>query len=412
MRVSAFPGLAGMLLSVSLAAAPIDDLHSAVAERIESQREELVELRRDLHRHPEVSGEEERTARVVAERLETLGLTVTTGIGGHGVLAIVEGALDGPTVAYRADMDAVPSSAPDPVEFRSVNEGVRHICGHDLHTTIAVALGDAFASIRDQLPGRVVLVFQPAEERATGAKAMLADGVLEKAQPDAIYAVHTAPLEVGQLATRSGVMMPQRDSIRVNVRGSTEAEVKAAASAVRRAVTSAGTLRPEQARAPQTGAFSVVQLGGPSPEPGGVWTVAGMATASGPTSSAELRQRVEKAIAELDSDGVDLELVYEPAAIAGVRNDEELTSGAMASAGRIVGTENVVGLTTLVPAFSEDFGSFQQQVPGVMFFLGVSNSEKGIVGMPHSPGYVADEEAIFVGAKAMAAVVLDRLRAE
>ena len=412
MRYRAFPGFAGLLLSVQLAAAPIDDLHSTITKRIESQRDQLIELRRDLHRHPEVSGEEERTAGVVSRRLRELGFETSTGVGGHGVVGILEGALAGPTVAYRADMDAVPSSAPDPVEFRSVNEGVRHICGHDVHTTIGLALADALATVRNQLPGRVVFVFQPAEERATGAKAMLADGALDSVVPDAIYAVHTAPFEVGQLATRTRVMMPQRDSIEVKILGSSGSSAEAVATSLAQALTEAGTLMPAQALESQTGAFSVVQLGPPSRDSADTWIVRGMATASDPSSSAAVRKRIEEVIAGLDSEGVDLELDYEPAAIAGVTNDEQLTTKAMASVASVVGSENVVTLTTLVPAFSEDFGSFQKRVPGVMFFLGVSNSEKGIVGMPHSPEYVADEEAIFVGAKAMAAVLLDRLRAD
>ena len=412
MEYRSFLALVGMLFGETAAVGANDDLQLAITERIEAQREDLVELRRDLHRHPEVSGEEERTARVVAERLRELGLEVRTGVGGHGVLAVVEGARPGPTVAYRADMDAVPSSAPDPVEFRSVNEGVRHICGHDVHTTIAVALADAFAAVKDRLSGRVALVFQPAEERATGARAMLADGVFETIRPDAIYAVHTAPFEVGQLATRPGVMMPQRDSVKVHVRGSVDDDVAAVARSVVRALINSGTLRPAQALAPQTDPFSVVQVGAPSRDSRGTWVVEGMATASDPASSAAVKGRVERALAELDSDVVQLDLDYEPAAIAGVTNDDELTKSAVESVGSVVGSDSVVSLTTLVPAFSEDFGSFQQQVPGVMFFLGVSNSEKGIVGMPHSPGYVADEESIFVGAKAMAAVILDRLTAE
>jgi len=137
-------------LALLPAALLASDAESLAAERIEALRAELIEVRRDLHRHPEVSGEEERTAGVVARRLEALGLEVRTGVGGHGVVGLLRGAKDGPLLAFRADMDAVPSTAPDPVEFRSVNEGVRHICGHDIHTTIGLAL----AEVNVRLVGR------------------------------------------------------------------------------------------------------------------------------------------------------------------------------------------------------------------------------------------------------------------
>jgi metal-dependent amidase/aminoacylase/carboxypeptidase family protein len=173
----------------------------------------LIELRRDLHRHPELSGQEVRTAALVAERLQRAGLDVRTGIGGTGVVAILTGGLPGPLVAYRADMDAVPSAAPDPSPYAAAPSGPagapvpRHICGHDLHVTIAVGLAESLASERATLPGRVMFIFQPAEERATGARAMLDAGLFRDATPVAIYGLHTAPFEVGQLSSKPDRMM-------------------------------------------------------------------------------------------------------------------------------------------------------------------------------------------------------------
>ncbi len=402
-----------LLLPWAAAAAPAsgqDPLLEAVHASIAELEASWVDFRRDLHRHPEVSGEEERTAGRVAERLKAAGLEVETGVGGHGVVALLRGAKPGPRVAYRADMDAVPSAAPDPVEFRSVNEGVRHICGHDIHTTIGVALAESLAAQRRDLEGEVLFVFQPAEERATGAREMLDDGLFESPQASALFALHTAPLEVGQLATRAGVMMPQRDRIVVRVRGD---DAEAAVRELTPALTSAGTLQPAQAQAPQAGAFSVVQLGSPSKDASGTWTLRGMGTCSDTDTdtSTELERAVRKAVAASEGPGLEIELTYESAAIAGVTNDPTLTQRATHTAEAVLGEGNVAQLTTLVPAFSEDFGSLQQKVPGTMFFLGVSNSAEGIVGMPHSPGYVADEGSIQVGARAMAAVLLDAMRA-
>lgn len=167
----------------------------------------LVDLRRDLHRHPELSGQESRTAEVIAGAFRALGLDVTTGVGGHGVVGLLRGGRPGPLVAYRADMDAVRSTAPDPVEFASVVPGVRHICGHDLHMTVAIGLARALAAVRDDLAGRVVFVFQPAEERATGARAMLDAGLFDRERPAVIFGLHTAPFASGLISSTAGRMM-------------------------------------------------------------------------------------------------------------------------------------------------------------------------------------------------------------
>jgi amidohydrolase len=163
---------------------------------LETARETLIEIRRDIHRHPEVSGEEERTAGIVAEYLQGLDLEVTTGVGGHGVVGVLRGGRPGLVVSYRADMDAVYDDSHDPVSFRSETAGVRHICGHDIHTTVGLGVARALASIRDDLPGTVKFIFQPAEENLQGAAAMIDDGVLENPAPRAIFAVHSAPFEV------------------------------------------------------------------------------------------------------------------------------------------------------------------------------------------------------------------------
>src|SRR6185436_5771750 len=118
-------------------------------------------------------------------------LDVRTGVGGYGVVGVLKGGKPGPLVAYRADMDAVPSNEPDPVDFRSETPGIRHICGHDLHMTIAIGLASALHSVKADLPGSVMFIFQPAEERGAGAKAMLDAGVFAPTAPAAIFGLHT-----------------------------------------------------------------------------------------------------------------------------------------------------------------------------------------------------------------------------
>jgi len=189
----------------------IPPLYAEVDAEIARITPELIEFRDDIHRHPELSFQEERTAAAVAEPLRALGFDVRAGVGGHGVVARLTGGRPGPLVALRADMDAVASTAPDPAtDIASVIPGVRHICGHDVHTTVAFGVARALASVRAELTGSVLFVFQPAEERAQGAYRMLEDGAFSGGVPAAIFAFHTAPFEVGHIGTKPGVLLGSR----------------------------------------------------------------------------------------------------------------------------------------------------------------------------------------------------------
>jgi amidohydrolase len=385
-----------------------DVLYAQVTEQLTMKEAELIELRRDLHQHPEVSGAEERTAGVVAERLQALGFEVRTGVGGFGVVGILHGAKPGPTIAFRADMDAVRSNAPDPVEFRSLTPGVRHICGHDVHVTVGIAIAEGLAAVREDLAGSVMLVFQPAEERATGARAMLADDVFGSTDPDAIFALHTAPLPVGQLGTKAGGMMAGRDMVQVVVSGS--GDLDAAADSVRMLITSVSNISLQEAAQAAPDGFLLAQV---FPVGGTGSSDRRIVRAQVTTASSEVRAQAKKTILErlenLRFADVVIEPTYQERVMAGVTNDSSLVSRANMSISTVLGEEAVVQIEGVPPAFSEDFGSFQDDVPGVMYFLGVSNPATGTVGMPHSPDYVADEAAILVGAKAMTAVFLSWL---
>ena len=401
-RISAALFLLGLGSGIA-AAQDTNPVRLKFSARLETHRSELIEVRRDLHRHPEISGQEVRTARIIAERLGRHGFSVRTGVGGHGVVGLLRGGKPGPAVAFRADMDAVRSSAPDPVEFRSLTPGVRHICGHDIHTTIGLALADGFSAIRDELSGSVMLIFQPAEERATGARAMLADDVFGQVTPDAIFAFHTAPMKVGQVATANGTLMAWRDRVRVIVSG--QGDLKSAAEEVRRRIQAVATLTPGQAVQPASPEAILVQAGSGSRTASGDQVV--LATIS--TGNPNAKRLVEEQLAQVELDNVSLGLEYEEKWVAGVTNDPSLVERATRSVRSVLGDDGLILLQQVVPAFSEDFGSFQQQVPGVMFFLGVSNPEQGWVGLPHSPDYIADEESILVGARLMGRVMVDFL---
>ena len=185
-----------------------------------SLRDELVARRRDFHRHPELAFKEARTAGIVAEELNALGLEVQTGVGKTGVIGILEGAEDGPTVLYRADMDALPVREANDAEYASRRDGVMHACGHDGHTAIALGIAKLLSGHRQQLGGRVKFVFQPAEEVGGGAKAMIADGALETPAPDISLGIHLwNDLEVGQVSAVPGPTMSGAGMFEITVTG-------------------------------------------------------------------------------------------------------------------------------------------------------------------------------------------------
>jgi metal-dependent amidase/aminoacylase/carboxypeptidase family protein len=396
----------GLLLTLPVVSAHAQQPLVATASANLARREaEYVTFRHELHRRPEPPGQEVRTAAALAQRLRALGLEVRTDVGGHGIVAIVRGARPGPLVAFRADMDAIRSDAPDPADYRSEIPGIRHICGHDVHATIGLAVAETFAAVRDRLAGSVMLVFQPAEETASGARAMLADGVFAGERPVAIYAVHTAPLELGTLGTMAGGLMAGRDQLWVGVSGTGDlAPVAAAARGIVERMANVGT-------DPSAWPADVVFVNGVDRRQvaSGAWEVtAGLAIAE-PATRERVRATLIRELAALERPGVRVAVQYDAKTVAGVTNDPALVARADAAIARALGAGALRPIRGVVPGFSEDFGSFQDQVPGVMYFLGVSNTAKGTRGMPHSADYVADDGAIVVGARAMVAVMLERM---
>jgi metal-dependent amidase/aminoacylase/carboxypeptidase family protein len=379
-----------------------------VDHALEGTAEGLVALRRDLHQHPELPGEEARTAGLVAKRMRALGLKVRTGVGGHGVVAVLRGARPGPVVAIRADMDAFASTEPDPVAFRSMTPGVRHGCGHDVHTAVAVGVATGLAAIRGELPGTIVFIFQPAEENAAGARAMLADSVLADPRPQAIFAFHTAPLNVGQIGSQPGTLLAGRDMVVVSLGG--HGDLQGAARKVSGIIRGLTSIAPEQAFQPLTEDFVLVSAVQSAPDPkSGRWVVTAFVTTASDSLRAEARRTLDRGLAGLQLADVSSDLDYRQRTIAGVINDPDLEGRSRAPIRAVVGNSGLVPTQGVYPAFSEDFGFFEDEAPGVMFWLGVSNPEKGTVGIPHSPAYVADDGAILVGARTMAAVLLDYL---
>jgi metal-dependent amidase/aminoacylase/carboxypeptidase family protein len=378
--------------------------------------DELVALRRTIHRHPELAGGEHRTAALVADRLRRAGLNVTTGVGGCGVVAVLDGGLPGATVAYRADMDAVDADERAGGPFASEVPGAAHLCGHDVHASVGVGVALALARHRERVAGRVAFWFQPAEETLEGARAMIADGVLERAAPDEVYALHCGPLAVGTFAVMPGVGQPGLDRFRIVLTGP-----DAAAEGARLATFVEGLATVWFPRSPEEyervsedllvpdGPLARFVLVGTAVRTAEGRTVVDAWLRAWPDSRYPELRRVVRDAASAVRTGTTAEVEYDGPPFPAMVCSRELSEDAATHLRAVFGADAVAVLQAAFPFNGEDFALFLHRVPGAMFYLGVANPAAGINGAPHSPDFAADERAIGVGVRAMAGLLVRRL---
>jgi metal-dependent amidase/aminoacylase/carboxypeptidase family protein len=374
----------------------------------------LISLRRDIHRRPELAGNERRTAALAADRLRAAGLSVSTGVGGHGVVAVLDGADSGPTIAYRADLDAVADDELFDSPFASEVAGAAHVCGHDLHTAIGVGVAQVLAQVRSRLRGRVVFVFQPAEETLDGARAMIEAGVLDRLAPREIYALHCAPLPVGAFAVMPGVGSPGLDIGQVDFSG------PAAAADGERFLAefnSLATVTPPQT--PEQFAQLLADLftpGGPLSR--FVHTQSRLASTDDGAVRVDFSVRawpddrypeIRKDVRGLANGIAGARITFPEPPFPAMVCSPELSTAAAAYLQSVSGVDAVQVLHASYPFNGEDFALFLNQVPGAMFFIGVANPEAGVNGVPHAPNFAADERAIGLGVRSMAGLLLSRL---
>ncbi len=392
------------------------DVHAefgALAAGIES---EVVALRRAVHQHPELAGDERRTAALVAGRLRAAGLAVSTGVGGHGVVAVLEGAGEGPTLAYRADMDAVADDEVFGGGFSSRVPGAAHLCGHDLHTAIGVGVARVLAAVRERLNGRIVFLFQPAEETLAGARAMIEDGVLDRTAPREIYALHCAPLPAGEFAVMPGLGQPGQDHFRIELSGpDAGAEGRRLLAGIEELATVTRPGSPEDAARLFE---SLVTPDGPlarfvfvesdlSPAGPDRTDLRAWVRAWPDSRYADLRRAVRTLVDATPGARVEFADAPFPAMVC----SPELSLAAAAHLREGFGPDAVTVLHAAFPFNGEDFALFLRQVPGAMFLLGVADPDAGINGVPHAPDFAADERALRVGVQAMAGFLARRLAA-
>lgn len=427
---SMLPGIwIGLALTTPATGDP-SSLATAIDEAARAANSRVVAWRRDFHEHPELSNRETRTAAIVARHLEALGLEVRTGVAHTGVVAVLRGSGDGPVVALRADMDALPVTEETGLPFaskvratyRGRDVGVMHACGHDAHTAILMGTAEVLSGMRDRLPGSVVFIFQPAEEgppegEEGGASLMLEEGAFDDPTPDVIYGLHvTSRHRFGEIGLISGGAMASSDRMVLRVRGrQTHAAYPwdgvdpiAVASQIVLAVQAI------PARQVDTRIGSIVSFGAIH---GGVRNniipeeveLLGTIRALSPEVREQLHAKVRRTatkIAESAGAEVDLE----------IRRGNPITWNDPALVRRIQPTlDRVAGPGKLVFPLpwtgAEDFSRYQERVPGVFVFLGINppGVEPADAAPHHSPGFTVDDDALVIGVRMLAQLAADTL---
>jgi len=369
----------------------------------------LIDIRRHLHANPELSYQEFATSQYVQQQLSALGIPfeikATTGI-----LATIKGKNpDSKVIALRADMDALPILEENDVPYRSVNNGVMHACGHDVHTTVLLGAAKILQHLKEEWEGTIQLIFQPGEERNPGgASYMIKEGVLENPRPSGIVALHVHPgLDVGKLSFRKGRVMASADEIYITIRskGGHAAAPHLTADTVLIAANLIVSLQQIISRnnspiSPSVLSICSVQGGNTTNVIPSEVKLMGTFRAMDEEWRYKAHELIRKqAVGLVESMGAEIDLHID-IGYPTVDNDPVFTSAAWALANEFMEQKNVE--ETELRMGAEDFGYYTQVIPGCFFRLGVRNKSKGIIHQVHTPKFDIDESAIEIGAGMMA----------
>ncbi len=421
------------LCLVAITAARAEVMGGEIDAAVAALEPRVIDWRRDFHRHPELGNREFRTSGIVAEHLRSLGLEVKTGIAHTGVVAVLRGALPGPTIMLRADMDALPVTELTDVPFRSTamaefrgrQVGVMHACGHDAHTAILMGVAEILASLRERLPGTVMFVFQPAEEGVPegeqgGAPLMMQEGLFDITKPAAIFGLHViSTLHAGTVGVRSGPFMAGSDFFRIVVTGrqSHGARPWAGIDPIVTAAQIINSLQTIVSRQTDITAYpAVVSIGAIN---GGVRhniiaetvEMLGTLRTFTPAIRQEIIDRMQRVVIHVaEANGATAVLEMMPAPNPVVDNDPALTKTVTASLQAAFGGDAVKALDTQTVA--EDFSYYAREAPSVYYWVGITPPAQDLRAAPdnHSDRFFVDERGIAVGLKSLLHVAVDYLQ--
>jgi amidohydrolase len=377
----------------------------------------VVESRRYIHSHPELSFQEYNTAKYIASQLRKMGIEPQEGVANTGVTAVVKGNNPGKKViALRADIDALPIIEANEVSYKSQNTGVMHACGHDAHASSLLGTAWILNNIKDQFEGTVKLLFQPGEEKAPGgASLMIKEGVLQNPSPNSILGQHVMPLiPVGKIGFREGIYMASADEIYITVKG------KGGHAAM-----PDRNIDPVLIASHLIVALQQIVSRNATPTIPSVLSF-GRVIAEGATNIIPNEVKIEGTFRTLNEDWrreakIRMKKLAEGLAesMGGscefnildgypfLYNNEELTRRNRQSAVEYVGEENVIDLDVWMAA--EDFAFYSHEIDACFYRLGVRNESKGIISNVHTPTFNIDEDALEIGAGLMAWMAIKEL---
>jgi amidohydrolase len=414
-------------------ATPSRALDQAQLDRLmQSADPNVLAWRRDIHANPELSNREFRTSKLVAAQLKKFGLEVETGIAHTGVVALLKGKQPGPTIALRADMDALPVTEKTDVPFRSratstyrgETVGVMHACGHDAHTAILLGVAQSLAGVRDSLPGNVLFIFQPAEEGAPagekgGAGLMLEQGIFDKYKPEVIFGLHMwTALPVGTLGYRSGPIMAASDAFTIRVKGKQSHGSKpwqgvdpiVTASQIVEALQTVVSRRIDITENPAVVTVGAIKAGIRfNIIPDQAEMIGTFRTFTDAQRSLVIEEMKRIVAGTAAASGATAELTLEPGNNPVNVNDPALTEKMLPTLRRVAGDGKVVGMSLITGA--EDFALYAKRVPALFFFVGITPPEQDPLKAPanHSDFFYVDERSLPLGMRALAQLAIDYL---
>jgi len=404
-------------------------LFDEAAERALALEPAVIAWRRDLHQHPELSNRETRTAAVVATHLARLGLHPQTQVAYTGVVALLDSGRPGPVVALRADMDALPVAEEVDVPFASKarasfngqDVGVMHACGHDCHVAILMGVAELLTGMRERLRGKIKFIFQPAEEgpppgEEGGAALMIKQGVLEDPKPDVIFGLHVfAGIEAGKLAYRPGPALASADRIRIVVRGAQThgalpwrgVDPIVASSQMIMALQTIVSRQVDVSLEPAVLSIGSIHGGVRDNIIPDQVEMLGTLRTFDEDMRRDIHQRIRTIVEHTAlSMGASAEVFFDNAYPV-THNDEPLTARMLPTLERVAGAHNVL-LGQKITGY-EDFSYYQQRIPGLFYFVGITPAGSGKAAPNHSPRFFVDESALRLGVHSLAQLALDYL---
>lgn len=419
-----------VLLLPTVASAQPGSYDRMITEAIESCEETIIAARHQIHANPELGNREFETAALIARHLTALGLEVRTGVAHTGVVGILRGGKPGPVVAVRADMDALPVTEETDLPFRSTKRttyngmevGVMHACGHDIHTSVLMGVASVLTDLKDDLPGTVLFIFQPAEEGSPageegGASLMLEEGVFEGVEPSAIFALHSDPgLTVGKIWYAVGPALAATATFSITITGlqahgaaphmGIDPVVMASQVVLALQTIPSRTLDPLQPSVVTVGTIHGGERFNIIPESVEL-------TGTARAYSEEVHDTIERRMAEIvdgitKASGGTYQLQYSRGTPPTI-NDPDLVKSMVPTLHAVLGADHVIEGPPVMAG--EDFAYYALEVPGFIFWLGTLK-EGTVSGPLHNPSMRADDSAIPVGIRALSNLVIDRLMME